>query len=180
MKNQKLLSQMVIMPLILLILFIGLSYGQIITGKIGGNVTDDQGEPLPGVTVEASSPSAMGIQTSITSDKGTFRFANLAVGRYKVVFILDGFQRVERENIAVKINTTVTLGITMKLQTLEEEVTVIAESPVIDVKKSGMSTNFTTVDIDNIPAGRSSFADIVKQAPGMLAQGESGALRWNS
>ena len=179
MKNKKLLSQIVIMPLILLILVIGLSYGQIITGKIGGTVTDDQGEPLPGVTVEASSPSAMGIQTSITSDKGTFRFANLAVGRYKLVFILDGFQRVERQNIAVKINTTVTLGVTMKLQTLEEAVTVIAESPVIDVKKSGMSTNFTTVDIDNIPAGRSSFADIVKQAPGMLAQGESGALRWS-
>jgi hypothetical protein len=179
MKNKKLLSQRVIMPLMLLILVSGVSYGQIITGKIGGTVTDDQGEPLPGVTVEASSPSAMGIQTSITSDKGMFRFANLAVGRYKVVFILDGFQRVERQNIAVKINTTVTFSVTMKLQTLEEAVTVIAESPVIDVKKSGMSTNFTMVDIDNIPAGRGSFADIVKQAPGMLAQGESGALRWS-
>ncbi|MEE9505193.1 MAG: TonB-dependent receptor, partial [Thermodesulfobacteriota bacterium] len=182
MKNKKLLSQIVIMPIILLILVIGLSYGQIITGKIGGTVTDDQGEPLPGVTVEASSPSAMGIQTSITSDKGTFRFANLAPGIYKVVFILDGFQRVERVNIPVKLNTTVTLGVTMKLQTLEEEVTVIAESPVIDVKKSGMSTNFTAVDLENIPAGRASFADIVKQVPGMLSdeeEMEAGALRWS-
>ncbi len=179
MKNKKLLVQIVIMPLILLILVIGLSYGQIITGKIGGSVTDDQGDPLPGVTVEASSPSAMGIQTSITSSKGMFRFVNLAPGRYKLVFILDGFQRVNLGNIAAKINTTVTLSVTMKLQTLEEEVTVIAESPIIDVKKSGMSTNFTMVDIDNIPAGRASFADIVKQAPGMLATGESSALRWS-
>ncbi len=119
MKNKQFLSQRVIMHLILLILVIGLSYGQIITGKIGGTVTDDQGEPLPGVTVEASSPSAMGIQISITSDKGMFRFANLAPGRYKLAFILDGFQRVERGNIPVKINTTVTLSLTMKLQTLE-------------------------------------------------------------
>ncbi|NOR53932.1 MAG: TonB-dependent receptor plug domain-containing protein, partial [Candidatus Aminicenantes bacterium] len=62
---------------------------------------------------------------------------------------------------------------------LEEEVTVIAESPVIDVKMSGLSSNFTSQDIENLPAGRHSFADIVKQVPGMLAQGESGALRWS-
>jgi hypothetical protein len=179
MKNKKLLSQKVIMPFLLLILVTGLSFGQIITGKIGGTVKDDQGEALPGVKVELSSPALMGMQTSITSDKGMFRFANLAPGTYKLVFILDGFQRVEREKIIVKMNTTVTLGVTMRLQTIEEAVTVIAVSPTIDIKKSGMSTNFVTEDLENIPAGRASFADIVKQAPGMLAQGESGALRWS-
>jgi len=169
--------------IILILLFISAStysYGQIITGKIGGAVKDDEGVPLPGVTVEASSPAAMGIQTSVTSDKGSYRFANLAPGIYKLVFILDGFQRVERENIRVAINRSMTLNVTMKPATVEEEVTVIAESPVVDVKMSGMSSNFTLEDIENIPAGRHSFADIVKLAPGMLVSGESGALRWSA
>jgi len=163
----------------LLTLTINFSFGQIITGKITGVVTDEQGAPLPGVTVEATSPSSMGKQIAITSEKGSYRFASLPPGIYKLVFTLDGFQTVERGNIAVNINTTVTLNVTMRPSAIEETVEVTAEAPAIDVKKSGLSSTFTTTELENIPAGRQSFADVVKQAPGMLTRGESGALRWS-
>jgi hypothetical protein len=178
MKNLKHASQIMIMVFLLLISAISLSSGQTITGKIDGVVTDNEGVPLPGVTVTATSPAAMGAPTSITSDKGTFRFTNLPPGIYKLVFILDGFQTIERENVQVMINATVSLSVSMKFKTLEETVEVIAETPVLDVKKSGMSTNFAQEEMENIPAGRHSFADIVKQVPGMLSQGEGGALRF--
>jgi hypothetical protein len=179
MNNKKAMIQILTIPLFLLIFVASLSFGQIITGKIGGVVKDDEGIPLPGVSVEASSPSAMGIRTAITSDKGRFQISNLAPGIYKLIFTLDSFQQEERENIQVAINTTVTIAISMIPETLTEYSVVIAELPIIDVKKSGMSTNFTVEDMENIPAGRHSFADIVKQVPGMLSQGESGALRWS-
>ncbi len=166
-----------VIPVLLLISVSTLSYGQIITGKIVGVVTDDEGAPLSGVTVVASSPSLMGQQTAITSEKGTFRFVSLPPGLYKLVFTLDAFLRVERENVKVMINTTITLDVSMIPETIAEAVEVIAEAPVIDVTKSGMSTNFSTEELENVPAGRHSFADIVKQAPGMLYLGETGALR---
>jgi hypothetical protein len=168
-----------IIPILLFISASSLSYGQILTGKITGVVTDEEGSPLPAVTIEASSPSFMGQQTAVTSGKGTYRLANLPPGLYKVVFTLPGFQRVEREDIKVTINTTVTLIISMRPETLAETVEVTAKAPVIDVTNSGMSTSFSSEDINNIPAGRHSFADIIKQAPGMLAQEESGELRWS-
>jgi len=179
MSFKKFPTLILILSILLLISASTLSYGQILTGKIAGVVTDDEGAPLPGVKVEASSPSLMGQQTAITSGKGTYRFVNLPPGLYKLVFILAGLQRVERENVKAMLNTTVTLNVTMKPATVEEEVTVMAESPIVDVKMSGMSSNFTLEDLENIPAGRHSFADIVKQAPGMLSEGESGALRWS-
>jgi hypothetical protein len=179
MSYKKFSALALIIPVLLLISASTLSYGQILTGKIAGVVTDDEGAPLPGVTVVASSPSLMGQQTAVTSGKGTFRFVNLPPGLYKLVFALDAFQRVERENIKVAINTTVSLDISMIPETIAEAVEVIAEAPVIDVTKSGMSTNFSTEELENVPAGRHSFADIVKQAPGMLSEGESGALRWS-
>ncbi len=113
---------------------------------------DDEGVPLPGVAVEASSPAAMGMLTAITSDKGSYRFGNLAPGIYKLTFTLDSFQSVERENIKVALNRSMTLNVTMKPSILEEEVTVIAETPIIDVKMSGLSSNFTSQDIENLPA----------------------------
>ncbi|MGB3861491.1 MAG: TonB-dependent receptor [Candidatus Aminicenantaceae bacterium] len=179
MKTKRNPSHIFIIPLFLLIFAASFSFGQIITGKIEGVVTDNEGVPLPGVTVEATSPAAMGMQSAITSDKGSYRFSNLSPGIYKLVFNLDGFNRTEAENIKVTINSTITLNITLHQATLEETVVVIAESPVIDVKKSGVSSNFSTEDLENVPAGRHSFADIVKQVPGMLSEGESGALRWS-
>lgn len=179
MKNKRLKSLILIVPFFLLIFTVSLSFGQIITAKIAGTVKDDQGTPLPGVTVEATSPNAMGTKTTVTSASGGFRLSNLPPGTYKLVLRLDGFQTVERENIKAAINTTVTFDITMQLATVSEEVIVIAEVPIIDVKKTGLSTNFTSEDLENVPAGRHSFADIVKQAPAMLSQGESGALRWS-
>ena len=94
MNKRKHVSQAMILSVLLLISVIGFSFGQTITGKIDGVVTDNEGVPLPGVTVTATSPAAMGTPTSITSDKGTFRFTNLPPGMYKLVFTLDGFQTV--------------------------------------------------------------------------------------
>lgn len=178
MRNKKLASQ-ILFILLLLILTISFSFGQIITGKIKGVVTDEEGAPLPGVTIEASSPSSIGIQTAITSEKGTYRFGNLTPGTYKLVFTLEGFQKIERKNIKVAINTTVSLNVLMKPSTLKETIEVTAKAPIIDVKKSGMSTNFSTAELENIPAGRHSFADVIKQAPGVLTRGETGELRWS-
>jgi hypothetical protein len=179
MKIKRYVFKTVVLTFFMLIAFLSSSFGQTITGKLEGVVTDNEGVPLPGVTVTATSPSAMGTPTATTTAKGTFRFPNLAPGVYKLVFTLDSFQTVEREDVRVTLNATVSLNVTMKLETIQETVEVIAETPVLDVRKSGMSTNFSQENVENIPAGRHSFADVVKQVPGMLAQEESGALRWS-
>ena len=173
-------STSILIVFILLLISSGsLSYGQILTGRITGVVLDDEGSPLPGVTVEASSPSLMGRQTVVTSEKGTYRLANLPPGVYQVSFALPGFQTVERRDIKVTINATVSLNISMRPANSEKTVEVTAQVPVIDVTSSGMSTTFSAETIGNLPTGRHSFADIIKQVPGMLAQDESGELRWS-
>jgi len=157
-----------------LAVFCGFSYAQRVTGKIIGKVTDDEGTPLPGVTAEISSPSLMGgVHSQFTSGDGDYRFINLPPGTYKLVFSLDGFRTFERHNIKVSLNTTVTEDITLNLSTVEESVVVTAESPIVDVKKSGVSVNFTKEQMEDIPAGRFTVYDIIKQAPGIPQQEQS-------
>ena len=157
-----------------LAVFCGLSFAQRVTGKIIGKVNDDEGNPLPGVTIEISSPSLMGgVHSQFTSDDGDYRFINLPPGTYKLVFSLDGFRTFERHNIKVSLNTTVTEDITLNLSTVEESIVVTAESPVVDVKKSGVSVNFTKEQMEDIPAGRFTVYDIIKQAPGIPQQEQS-------
>lgn len=156
----------------LLFLTISFSYGQRLTGTISGVVQDEEGIPLPGATVQISSPALMGgPHSQMTTDKGVFRFSNLPPGTYKLIFTLEGFQTFERENLRVSAGATTTENITLNLAAIEESVTVIAASPVVDVTKSSTTVNFNQDQLTKLPTGRASFFDIVKQVPGFVTTG---------
>jgi outer membrane receptor protein involved in Fe transport len=168
--SKKIFSTKFLTFLVIFALFAtGYLQAQRLTGKIEGTVTDEDGSPLPGVTVEISSPALMGgANAQVTSEKGFYRFINLPPGEYQLVFILDGFQTLIREKIRVLVDSTVTEDIILKQSSIEETVTVTAEAPVIDVRKSGISTNFGTELLEQLPSGRFTFFDVIKQAPGIM------------
>jgi outer membrane receptor protein involved in Fe transport len=152
----------------------GFVQAQRLTGRITGDVVDDEGIPLPGVTVEISSPSLLGgVHSQLTSVKGTYRFMNLPPGEYKVVFRMDGFQTIIKENVRVFVDSTVTENIVMNPSAIEETVTVTAKVPVVDITKSGVSTSFGKELIEQLPTGRFTFFDVIKQAPGIMQPNES-------
>src|SRR4030042_3775805 len=109
------------------------------TGTIRGTVKDTEGTPLPGVTITASGPAVMGTVTAVTGGDGNFRLALLRVGTYTVTAELQGFTTVRRENVYLALGATVTLMLDMTPAKLQEEVSVVATSPTIDVKTSSVS-----------------------------------------
>jgi len=140
-----------------------------LTGKIVGAVIDEEGNPLPGISLEISSPALMGgVHYLITSEKGAYRLINCPPGIYKIVCKLEGFQTVERENLKVSLGSTVTENIVLKQVALEEFVTVKAESPVVDVTKSSMTVHYDKDQLEKLPVGRFTYFDIVKQIPGFV------------
>jgi len=171
------------MLLILGILFClssSLVYAQRLTGTLRGTVRDDTGDVLPGVTVEIQSPDLIGgIKSAITTASGVFIMTALTPGSYSATFSLPGFQTIKRENIFVSIGKTTTLSIILKPSTVEETVTVIAKSPVVDVTKSGISAIYDSELLENLPKTRYTYIDIMLWAPGVSAN-ETQAEEWHS
>ena len=124
------------------------------TGTIQGRVTDAQGAVLPGVTVTATSPSALGAQTAVTSETGNYRFPALPPGTWTVTYELAGFNTVRREGIQLSLGFTANLNVELALATLQETVTVTGESPVIDTSATRIQQNFKTEQLQSIPNGR--------------------------
>ena len=124
------------------------------TGTIQGRVTDAQGAVLPGVTVTATSPSALGAQTAVTSETGNYRFPALPPGAYTVTYELAGFNTVKREGIQLSLGFTANVNIELALATLQETVTVTGESPVIDTSATRIQQNFKVEQLQSIPNGR--------------------------
>ncbi len=151
-------------------------FGQMIpTGQLVGTVTDTEKAPLPGVNVTISSPSLMLPQmATTTSENGSFRFFSLPSGTYKVVFEMPGFRGVVREGIIVSASRTVSLDIALEQGGIEESITVIGESPTVDLKQTQTGTTFTKDLIAALPLSRD-LASIFNSAPGMFARTSFGS-----
>ena len=149
-----------------LLLTASLTYAQEQTGRLAGVVTDEEKTPLPGVTVEATSPALMGKATAITDEMGRFRLVSLPPGTYEVKFTLPGFATFLRKGIIVVLGRTFDLMITMTPAAIEEEVTVIGESPVVDIKKSGTTMEISKEMFSKLPKGRD-FISAVTLASGV-------------
>ncbi|MCJ7587654.1 MAG: TonB-dependent receptor [Candidatus Aminicenantes bacterium] len=144
----------------------GFIYSQAPTGKIFGSVVDEQGTALPGVTVEATSPKLIGKATAISDEKGVYRVFALTPGLYKVTFVLQGFKTVTRDGIIVEVEQSVKLNVALPLGAIEEEVTVIGRSPLIDVKSTVKGITMTKEVFGLLPRGRD-FDTLLGAVPGV-------------
>lgn len=141
------------------------------TGELIGSVTDETGVPLPGVTVEARSPSLIGVTSSITDEQGRYRLLRLPPGTYTITFSLPGFATLKREGIEIRLGRTYSLEVTMQPATLEEEITVVGQSPVVDIRKSATTFEISREMFDKLPRGRN-FSSIITVAAGVNEESE--------
>ena len=149
---------------------VGIAVGQVITGTIVGDVQDESGAVLPGATVTITSDQLPGgPRVSVTNEKGQYRFPNLPPGTYALEVEMSSFGTYREEAMRVVVGGSVVRTVTLALGTLQETVTVTGESPIVDTRKSGVSTNFSNEYMENTPLRRFSFFDFTKAAPGMSA-----------
>jgi hypothetical protein len=150
------------------------TYSQtVFEGKLTGMITDDTGVPLPGVAVEVTGEALItGSRATVTSMRGTYVLLNLPVGRYTLKAELQGFKSVIQENVIISAGTAITIDLTMEPGAIEEQVTVIGASPVVDSKSSTIATNIMDEMLDKLPTGRDAFYDLSLSTPGMAAQGK--------
>jgi outer membrane receptor protein involved in Fe transport len=158
------LSTFLVLTLAVLGLTANVAYSQGTTGEIEGTVSDSNGAPLPGASVEIKSSALQGTRTAVTDAAGRFRFPAVPGGSYTVTAALSGFGKVERTNVRVALGATATLPITLSVS-VKEEIVVTGEAPVIDTAKTTIGVSASTEQISRLPLARN-FTSIARTAPG--------------
>ena len=143
---------------------------QLQTGSISGTIYDNEGNPLPGVTITIVSESMMGTKSYVTTALGSFRFPAIPHGTYRITAELSGFRTVSRGEIQVSVGKAINVDISMEMSSLEEEVTVTAAPPVVDVQQSKIAVSVDNEFIKNIPISRD-LSSIILSAPGSVPSG---------
>ena len=147
------------------------------TSTISGVVKDASGAVLPGVTVEAASPALIEkVRSAVTDGAGQYAIVQLRPGIYSMTFTLPGFSIVKRDGVELTADFTATINAELKVGTLEETITVSAESPIVDVQSITARTVMTRDVLDAIPTGRNIQAVGIMIPGTTIAVGGGGAL----
>jgi Carboxypeptidase regulatory-like domain len=155
----------VLMPLMASSAVLAQQTGQ---SAIAGLVKDATGAVLPGVTVEASSPVLIEkSHTAVTNGSGQYRVVDLTPGTYTVTFTLAGFATIIREGIVLEANFVAPINVEMKVGTVEQRVTVTAESPVVDVQSSQRREVVPQLLIASLPTANN-FEQVAATVPAVL------------
>jgi outer membrane receptor protein involved in Fe transport len=150
------------------------AFAQEQSGAVEGVISDATGAVVPGVTVEARSTS--GAVVSTTSDtNGRYNFPVLPPGNYTISANLTGFTSVKHPDVRLSLGQTLRVDVTLRVSTVQEEVTVTGESPVVDTTSTARSTSIRDEFIDNLPKGRD-FTSLATQAPGANIEFKTGGL----
>ena len=126
---------------------------------ISGEITDNTGGILPGVTVEATSPAMIeGSRVAVSDGQGRYLIVNLVPGTYAVSFTLPGFSTFLREDLVLPADFTATVDAQLSVGNIEESVTVTGESPVVDVQNTVRRQVLDRETMDAIPTGHTIYA----------------------
>ncbi len=138
---------------------------QLQTGGIYGTTVDEQGQPLPGVTVTLTS-SFGAPQVQQSGADGRFRFLKLYPGTYALKAELDGFSPVEVQQVEVRIGANTEVQVTLSAA-VKDTITVTGESPLLDERKTNLGANVGAADLARVPTARDPWS-LLSQAPGVV------------
>jgi hypothetical protein len=138
--------------------------GQYQTGNLYGRTMAKDGAVLPGVTVTLTGVGAP--QTTVSDNQGNFRFINLSPGEYALKADLEGMGSATRTGIVIRVGSSADVEMMLN-PSMAEAITVSAEAPLLDVRKSGTGTNVDSVILENVPTARDPWM-ILQATPGVF------------
>jgi hypothetical protein len=160
---------LVVLSLMLLAMTVS---AQVRTGNIYGKITDSEGNPLPGVSVTLKGPQ-MSPLTTVSTETGIYRFVSVPpANTYEVMAELSGFKKAARTGIIVTIGSNAEINLAMEVGTLEEQVTVVAQTPVVDTKKTSVGANIDKEAMQSLPTARDPWV-VMQMAPAIMLDREN-------
>ncbi len=138
---------------------------QTITGTISGDVTDTSGAVVAGATVTVESLGTSEKRTATTTSSGSYRVPDLAIGKYKVTAVAEGFKTVVQpaEVLAGAVTRAeFKLQVGQRTETIEVE----GSAPLVDLSPNN-SNYVDSEKIENVPINGRDFNSLIAITPGV-------------
>src|SRR5437867_8998732 len=146
---------------------------QIATATLSGTVRDETGASLPGVSLTVRNVGTRVTRTTTTDSEGRYLVSALDPGEYEIRAELSNFRTVIRSGVVLTVGGTTDADLRMSLGPIAEQVTVVADTPLIELAKAELSRVVTTQEIESLPISGRNFVDFVKLSSGVASGREN-------
>jgi hypothetical protein len=152
------------------------TFGQGAVAEVNGNAVDQSGAVLPGVTITLTEETTGLVRSVVSNETGRFSVQALQPGRYTMRAELSGFQTQTLTGITVNVGQALTLNFTLPVGTLQDQITVTGEAPLIEVTTTELGKNVSSTEIENLPMqGREQYA-LLQLVPGLTPSLTAGSF----
>ena len=149
---------------------------QVLYGSLTGNITDPSAAGLPGAHVEVLNVGTGVVHQAVTNDHGSYLFAALQPGTYKITIAATSFSTTITENVRIDANNEQRVDVELHLRQQSESVTVSAAPADLQTDRADIHTDLSAREINELPIigsnGRN-FQSAYRIVPGVGFLGEN-------
>lgn len=143
-------------------------------GNISGVITDSSGAVISNATVKVTNLATNVTRAVKTNNAGIYNAASLNPGTYKVEAQAKGFKTALANNIAVEVNSSPKVDLTLKPGATSEVVEVTAQNtPILQTQQVDLGQTLNSNELQQLPtqsgSGRSPY-NFLPLAPGVSQQ----------
>jgi len=145
-----------------------IAFGQ--SASLSGTVYDPQGNAIAGATITTTNVATGAARTTSSSREGTYQFAQLAPGKYRVRAEAQGFASIALEDVEALVSTPTSLNITFKqVGAVSETVTVQGVESVINTTDATIGNTFENAKVLSLPLLSRNIVGLLSLQPGVTA-----------
>ena len=145
--------------LILVLLLAAGVYAQQGSGTISGTVTDQQGALVPAANIEIRNAGTNAVFRTATNASGFYTAPGLPVGEYQIAAEAQGFKRVLRSGVVLRVDQKATVDIVLQLGAVVEQVEVVGTAALVDAASATVGKVVENRRIQELPLnGRNALA----------------------
>jgi hypothetical protein len=140
--------------------------GQILVGRVSGNVMDPSGAPVVGARVAITKTDTQATRIVTTDNKGFYSVQELPIGPYSVLVDKSGFKRVSQSGLNLVADGRLTANFTLEVGEVSQSITVEARPEQLNATSGEISHVIDQRQVNNLPLNGRSYMELLTLVPG--------------
>src|SRR5689334_20846197 len=124
---------------------------QILYGSAVGNVRDSSDAAVAGAAVTITNTQTNQARQALTNETGAYSVNTLEPGTYTLRVTKEGFSAHTTSNVTVSINSVTRLDVTLSVGTVNETISVSAQSAGLQTDRSEVRAEIGMTSLQNLP-----------------------------
>ena len=142
------------------------------TSQIRGTIQDPSGGAVAGAEIKLTQTATGAVRTVTSGQDGSYTLPDLSVGTYRLEVTKEGFSKYVQTGLELQGGVNPTINVVLMVGAVTQEVTVQAESVMVDTQSTGVGQVIAPQEVQDLPLNGRQLTDLLSLS-GAVGQGRA-------